>query len=136
VRAVRFHPQEEKVAGEEQWLIIASNVLEDEVKYFLSNAPESTPLGVLLHVAFSRWHIERIFRECKNEAGLDHYEGRVYVGFRRHLTLTSVSLLFLAEQKERLSSKKGGPDSRSSRSAVRSRPSWATTCRRVTGGAA
>ena len=136
VRAIRIHMKEEDVAGEEQWLLIVSNVLEDEVKYFLSNAPATTSVGVLLHVAFSRWHIERIFRECKNEAGLDHYEGRVYVGFKRHLILTSVSLLYLAEQKERLSSKKGGPDSRSSRSGAGSKPSWTMTCRLVNVGAA
>ena len=136
VRAVRFHPREEGVAGDEQWLIIASNALEDEVKYFLCNAAATTSVGVMLHVAFSRWHIERIFRECKNEAGLDHYEGRVYVGFERHLILTAVSLLYLAEQKERLSEKKGGPDSRSSRSGAGSKPSWMTACRRVSVGAA
>ena len=87
-------------------------------------------------MAFSRWHIERIFREGKNETGMDHYEGRVYVGFKRHLILTAVSLLYLAEQRERLSSKKGGPDLRSNRSGAGSKPSWTMTCRRVNVGAA
>jgi len=118
VRAVRFRVREERVPGEEQWLVIASNVLEDEVKYFLSNAPKDTPLRVLLHVAFSRWHIEQLFRVAKQETGLDHFEGRRYRGLRRHLTLTSASLLFLAEQRARL--KKKGSRSRSSSS----KPPW------------
>ncbi len=123
VRALGFCPTEERIPGEEQWLLIARNVLDDEIKYFLSNAPADTPLGTLLHVAFSRWHIERIFREAKNETGLDHFEGRTYIGLRRHLVLTSLSLLYLAEQKQRLQTEKGGARSRSSRSAGRWRSS-------------
>lgn len=129
VRTVRFHPREEGVAGEEQWLIVARNVLTGETKYFLSNAPADTPVGTLLHVAFARWHIERIFREAKNETGLDHFEGRRYLGLRRHLVLTALSLLFLAEQKQRLGAdaeKKGSP-SRSSRSSAPSRSSSIAT---------
>ncbi len=123
VRSLRFHPAEEDVRGDEQWLIVARNVLTHETKYFLSNAPADTHLGTLLHVAFSRWHIERIFREAKNEAGLDHYEGRCYVGLHRHLVLTSLSVLFLAEQKQRLAAEdeKKGATSRSSRSSAPSR---------------
>ena len=125
VRSLRYHPAEEGIPGDEQWLIVARNVLTHETKYFLSDAPADTPLGTLLHVAFSRWHIERIFREAKNEAGLDHYEGRCYVGLHRHLVLTSLSVLFLAEQKQRLAGEdeKRGAASRSSRSSARSRPS-------------
>lgn len=125
VRAVRFCPNEEEIPGEEQWLLIARNVLnKDEVKYFLSSAPADTPVGTLLHVAFARWHIERMFREGKNETGLDHYEGRRYVGLMRHLVLTAMSLLFLAEQKQRFAGQKGGGTSRSNRSNARSRSSW------------
>ena len=125
VRSLRFHPAEEDIPGQEQWLIVARNVLTHETKYFLSDAPADTPLGTLLYVAFSRWHIERIFREAKNETGLDHYEGRCYIGLRRHLVLTSLSVLFLAEQKQRLAveDEKGGATSRSSRSSAPSRPS-------------
>ncbi|MHC4493702.1 MAG: IS701 family transposase [Planctomycetota bacterium] len=130
VRAVRICLREERIPGDEQWLLIARNVLEDEVKYFLSNAPKKTPLGNLLKVAFSRWHIERLFRVAKQEAGLDHFEGRRYTGLKRHLVLTSVSLLFLAEQRERLTEKKGSP----SRSSSSRRPSSASSiqiCRLV-----
>lgn len=107
VRARRWCPAEERQPGEEQWLIIARNLVEDEVKYFLSNAPADVPLGVLLRVAFSRWHIERIFQEAKQQTGLADFEGRRYLGLRRHLVLTTVSLLYLAEQRKRLREKKG-----------------------------
>jgi SRSO17 transposase len=103
VRAVRVRVMEERVAGEEQWLLIARNALAlDEVKYFLSNAPADTPVGTLLYVAFCRWHVERLFEESKGEVGLDHYEGRRWQGLVRHLVLTAASVLFLAEQRQRL----------------------------------
>lgn len=103
VRMVRFHPTEEGVAGDEQWLIIARKALDrDTVKYFLCNAAADAECATVLRVAFYRWHIERLFRESKNETGLDHYEGRTYQGWQRHLTLTSLSILFLSEQRERM----------------------------------
>ena len=79
-------------------LIVARNVLKpDEVKFFLSNAPEGTPLEVLLLVAFSRWRIERLFQDSKTELGMDHFEVRKYPSIVRHLILTCISHLFLAE---------------------------------------
>lgn len=79
-------------------LIVARNVLNpNEVKYFLSNAPESTPVEILLMVAFSRWRIERLFEDSKTELGMDHFEVRKYPSIVRHLILTCISHLFLAE---------------------------------------
>ena len=79
-------------------LLIARNVLKpDEVKFFLSNAPLDTPVETLLLVAFSRWRIERLFEDSKTELGLDHFEVRHYGAIMRHLLLTCVSHLFLAE---------------------------------------
>ena len=107
VRAIRFCPCEEGVAGDEQWLLVVRDVLDNSVKVFLSNAPSDTPLRTLLTVAFSRWHVERLFQEGKSEIGFDHFEGRTYQGLMRHLALSSLSLLFLAEQRKRLGPKKG-----------------------------
>ena len=102
VRAVRFRPLEEEVAGDEGWLIVARNVLTDEVKYFLSNAPERTRRETMLRVAFTRWHVEKLFKESKGEVGLGHFEVRRYLPVMRHLILSMASLLFLVEQTERL----------------------------------
>lgn len=92
-------------------LIAARNVLDpSEVKVFLSNAPASTPLEVLLKVAFSRWHIERLFEDSKTELGLDHFEVRRYGSITRHLLLTCISHLFLAECWLAERGGKAGPD--------------------------
>jgi SRSO17 transposase len=79
-------------------LLLARPVLTpDEVKFFLSNAPLDTPVETRLLVAFSRWHIERLFEDSKTELGLDHFEVRRYPALTRHLLLSCVSHLFLAE---------------------------------------
>jgi len=109
-KAIRFFPWEEYLPGEECWLIIARNALDKEMKYFLSNAPVDTPIETLLHVAFSRPAIEKLFEESKGEIGMDHFEVRSYLAVKRHLILSLVSMLFLAEQTQRLRKKKPGLD--------------------------
>ena len=94
-------------------LIITRSVLHpDEVKFFLSNAPESAPLETLLLVAFSRWRIERLFEDGKTELGLDHFEVRHFRSISRHLIITCISHLFLAEFRESHRGKKSRPDRR------------------------
>jgi SRSO17 transposase len=93
-------------------LIVARNVSDIlAVKYFVSNAPSETPVKELLHVAFSRWRVERCFEDQKSELGFDHFEGRSYLGLKRHQTLTAVSHLFLSETQQALRGEKPGVDS-------------------------
>jgi len=93
------------------WLIVARNVLDpDEVKYFVSNAPAGTPLEVLLHVAFQRFHVEVCFEEEKGELGMDHFEVRNYTSLKRHLLLTAISHLFLAKVRQAWRGEKSAPD--------------------------
>jgi SRSO17 transposase len=58
------------------WLIWASNDETGEEKFFLSNAPPETPVGVRVRVAFRRAAVEHGFGVCKTELGLTHSEGR------------------------------------------------------------
>ena len=131
VKAIRFFPSDGGIPGDEEWLLIARNVLDGEVKFFLSSAPRPTPIPALLHVAFSRAKIERLFEDSKGEVGLDHFEVRHYLSIQRHLILSMVSLLFLAEQTERLRKKKRGvesvPGAQGRRSPARSRASGGGT---------
>lgn len=105
VRRTRFHPSAQGLPEEECWLIVACNVITGETKYFLSNASEQTSVEVLLHVAFNRWRIERIFEDGKGQVGFDHFEVRNYLPLMRHLILSMVSLLFLTQQTCRLRKK-------------------------------
>ena len=76
-------------------LVVAENAATGEVKYFVTSAPASVGLGVLLRVAFTRWNVEHVLRVAKSEIGMTHYEGRNYVGLARHLILCAVALGFV-----------------------------------------
>lgn len=111
-KQVLFHPKDENgLPGPARHLLIARNVLDpSEIKFFIGNAPANTSVGTLLKVGFSRWRIERCFEDQKSEIGLDQYEGRRYLGLKRHLILSSVSYLFLARVREEWAGEKSGPD--------------------------
>jgi SRSO17 transposase len=80
----------------EAWLIAQWPADEDEpVKYWLSNLPADTPLADLVRLGKIRWRIEHDYRELKTGLGLDHYEGRSWRGWHRHVTLVSTAHLFL-----------------------------------------
>lgn len=101
--------REDGLPGAEVWLVVARNLQDpSEIKYFVSNAPLDERLETMLRAAFSRWRVERVFEDQKQEIGLDCWEGRRYVGLKRHLILSSVSYLFLAKSRERLREKKSG----------------------------
>lgn len=92
-------------------LIVARNALDpEEVKYFVSNAPLNTPPEELLRVAFSRYAVERCFEDDKTEVGLDHFEVRNYLSLKRHLMISALSLLFLAEVHRADRGEKSGTD--------------------------
>jgi len=56
-------------------------------KYFFSNLPAATPLRRLVRAAEGRWWVGQSYREMKDELGLDHYEGRGWVGWHHHVVL-------------------------------------------------
>jgi SRSO17 transposase len=70
-------------------------------KYWLSNLPETTPLVELVRLARSRWRVEQDYRELKGALGLDHFEGRGWVGWHHHVTLVSVAHGFLTLERLR-----------------------------------
>jgi SRSO17 transposase len=71
------------------------------VKYWLSNLPAATPIVELVGLARSRWRVEQDYRECKGALGLDHFEGRGWVGWHHHVTLVSVAHGFLTLERLR-----------------------------------
>lgn len=92
-------------------LLVARNALNhNEIKYFISNAPESTSVEMLLRVAFTRWIIERAFEDSKTELGMDHFEVRKFLSIQRHLILSCLSHVFLSEFCWKYRGEKSGPD--------------------------
>src|SRR4051812_37466353 len=62
---------------------------------WLSTLGEDTPLAELVRLAKIGWRIEHDYRELKTGLGLDHFEGRTFIGWHRHVTLITAALLFL-----------------------------------------
>ena len=54
-----------------------------------------TGLRRLIRLARARWRVELDYRELKEELGLDHYEGRGWLGWHHHVTLVSMAFCFL-----------------------------------------
>jgi SRSO17 transposase len=99
---------ENGLPGERLHLVIARPVLDpNDIKFFVSKAAPETGIGTLLLVALSRWRVERCFQDDKSELGLDQYEGRRYLGLKRHLALSAVSYLFLARVRQAWGEKPG-----------------------------
>jgi len=69
--------------------------------YWLSNLPEHTDRERLARLARLRWTVELDYRQLKGELGLDHYEGRSYLGFHHHTALVTCAHAFLTEERLR-----------------------------------
>ena len=80
----------------ERWLIAEWPDDEPEpVTYWLSSLPSTTSPTDLVRYAKIRWRIEHDYRELKTGLGLDHFEGRSWQGWHRHVTLVTAAHLFL-----------------------------------------
>ncbi|WP_241831861.1 transposase [Parafrankia soli] len=59
--------------------------------YWLSTLPTDVPLRGLVRLAKIRQQIEQDYRELRDGLGLDHFEGRSWTGWHRHVTLVSIA---------------------------------------------
>jgi SRSO17 transposase len=82
----------------ECWLIVEWPPGTDEpVKYWLSNMDTRTSLKTLVRFAKIRWRVEHDYRELKTGLGIDHFEGRSFVGWHRHVTLAVLAQAFCTQ---------------------------------------
>ena len=79
-----------------EWLIIEWPDDHDAPNdYWLSNLSDDADPERLARLARLRWTIELDYRQLKGELGLDHYEGRSYIGFHHHCALVTCAHAFL-----------------------------------------
>jgi SRSO17 transposase len=85
----------------EEWLIAecpeGHNAPSD---YWLSNLPADTEPEQLARLARLRWMIELDYKQLKGHLGLDHYEGRSYLGFHHHCALVTAAHGFLTLERQ------------------------------------
>ena len=93
------HP--ERVA---EWLLMEWPQTEaDPRKYWLAHFPSQPPgMRRFVRIAKARWRIELDYRELKEELGLDHYEGRHWLGWHHHVCLVSLAYAFLGSEQARV----------------------------------
>jgi SRSO17 transposase len=91
--------------GEELWLVGERRANGDR-KFYLSNLPVGTSLRALAAAIKARWICEQAHQQLKEELGLDHFEGRSWVGLHRHALMSMIAYAFL--QAQRLALAKGG----------------------------
>jgi SRSO17 transposase len=68
--------------------------------YWISNLPEGTEPEQLARLARLRWKIELDYKQLKGELGLDHYEGRSYLGWYHHTALVTAAHGFLTLERQ------------------------------------
>ena len=89
-------------ADDAQWLLIEWPAREDGPEHFvLSTLPKKTSLKDLVRTVKTRWRTERAYEDLKGQLGLDHYEGRSFVGWHHHVTVALVCYAFLVAERAR-----------------------------------
>jgi len=68
---------------------------DEPIDYWISNLPADTEPERLARLARLRWKIELDYKQLKGELGLDHYEGRSWIGWHHHTALATVAHGFL-----------------------------------------
>jgi SRSO17 transposase len=87
-----------------EWLLVEwPPGAETPRKYWLAQLAEPG-LGMrrLVRLARARWRVELDYRELKDELGLDHFEGRHWLGWHHHVCLVSIAYAFLRSEQARL----------------------------------
>jgi SRSO17 transposase len=92
----------EEIPPREEWLIAEWPKGQPQpTDYWISNLPVSTRTGRLARLARLRWKIELDYRQLKGELGLDHYEGRSWLGWYHHTALVTAAHGFLTLERLR-----------------------------------
>jgi SRSO17 transposase len=105
--AVRVWAVRHGEAGPPVWLLVRRSLEPvPEVKYYVSNAAASTPLGVLAEVACTRHAVEDYFEDAKSYLGMAQYETRSWVGWHHHMSLVAMAHLFIALTRRALGEKR------------------------------
>ena len=86
-------------AATARWLLVEWRK-DGTIKYALSNLPADTPLDRAVAWWKERWQVERGYEQLKDELGLDHFEGRSWLGFHHHATMTFLAYGFLALERQ------------------------------------
>jgi SRSO17 transposase len=84
--------------GQAAWLVCEARS-SGERKYYFTNHPPNTPRRTLVRAIKARWACEQAHQQLKDELGLDHYEGRSWLGLHHHALLTMIAFSYLQHRR-------------------------------------
>lgn len=118
--------------GELAW-VVGERRATGERKYYLTNHPAGTALRTLAAAIKARWVCEQAHQQLKEELGLDHFEGRSWLGLHHHALFTMLAFTFLQHQRLRTTRrKKNGAGGATTPADAPRRPARATPRARTT----
>jgi len=102
LRVTPAHDWRERRLAPEVWLLFERDLgTTPRIKAYLVDLPATASLPSLVRLAHHRWAIEQQYEELKDELGLDHFEGRSFVGWHRHIVLTAMAYAWLQDARRR-----------------------------------
>ena len=84
--------------GQPAWLVCEARS-SGERKYYFTNHPPDTPRRTLVRAIKARWACEQAHQQLKDELGLNHYEGRSWLGLHHHALLTMMAFTYLQHRR-------------------------------------
>jgi SRSO17 transposase len=91
--------------GDEVWLV-GERRSTGEQKYYVSNLPVEATVRMLAVAIKARWVCEQAHQQLKEELGLDHFEGRSWIGLHRHALMTMIAYAFLQSRRIKAAGRK------------------------------
>lgn len=82
------------------WLVVERRG--KELRFHFSNLPADASFVALTRLLKSRWPVEQGYQQLKEELGIDHFEGRSWVGFHHHVCMAILAYGFLELERRRL----------------------------------
>jgi SRSO17 transposase len=80
--------------GEAVWLV-CERLSNGDRKFYLASLPATTSSKKIVGAIKARWSCEQMHQQVKEELGLDHFEGRSWLGLHHHAVLTMIAFAFL-----------------------------------------
>ena len=88
-----------KSAAARPRLLVVRMEEDGSFKYSLTNAPQSTGWERLGYMQAQRFWIERAFQDAKSELGMAEYEVRGWRGWRHHIAMVCLAMLFVLKER-------------------------------------
>jgi len=84
------------------WLLIEWRDGQSEpANYFLCSLSTRRTKKQLIRLIMQRWRTERAYEDLKNELGLDHFEGRRFLGWHHHVSVALCCFAFIIAERVR-----------------------------------